>query len=79
MLEHEQQAERWVTRKEATAILSRNAGRPIDYTYIGLLAKLGKVAVKALDGRTNLYRLSDVENYVVKRNDEPRKVLANTH
>jgi hypothetical protein len=63
----------WVTRHEATAILSQNAGRPIDYNHIGILAKRGKVATKNIDGRTKLYRYSDIESYVVKHHQQRKQ------
>ena len=63
--------EYWITSKEATTILRRNSGRDdIPDSYIRSLARSGKVASRALDGRTNVYRLSDVENYKVERRDK---------
>src|SRR5437763_14469029 len=63
--------EHWITSKEATAILCRNSGRDdIPDSYIRSLARSGKVASRALDGRTNVYRLSDVEAYKVERRDK---------
>lgn len=65
------QEERWITGKEATAILRNNSRRDdIPDSYIRSLARAGKVDFKELDGRTNLYRASDVESYVVKRRDQ---------
>src|SRR5947209_20570938 len=61
----------WVTSREATAILKRNSGRDdIPDSYIRSLARSGKVASRALDGRTNVYRLSDVQAYKVERRDK---------
>jgi hypothetical protein len=62
--------ERWVTGKEATAILARNAGRPIPDSYIRSLARAGRVESRPIDGRTNLYRASQVESYVVQKRDQ---------
>jgi hypothetical protein len=59
--------DRWITAKEATDILSANAQRPIPASYIRSLVRDGKVEVKPIDGRTNLYKASDVESYIVKR------------
>lgn len=62
------QAERWVTGKEALEILKANSGRDdIPESYVRTLARDGKVAVMELDKRTNLYRFSDLEGYVVRR------------
>ena len=58
--------ERWIGAQEATRILSEKAGRSIDRSYIGSLVRAGKVEVRSVDGRTNEYKASDVENYVVK-------------
>lgn len=65
--------ERWITAQEATRILSQKAGRAIDRTYIGSLVRAGKVEVRHIDGRTNEYKASDVENYVVKPRGKPKK------
>ena len=65
------QEEQWITAREATAILRTNSGRDdIPDSYIRSLVRSGKVEVKELDGRTNLYRHSDVTNYVVERRDK---------
>jgi hypothetical protein len=58
--------ERWITVQEATRILSEKAGRPISQSYVRSLVRLGKVEARERDGRTNEYKASDVENYVVK-------------
>jgi hypothetical protein len=69
--------DRWVTGKEATAILNRNSGREdIPDSYIRSLARAGKVGMKqaragnSVDGRTNLYRANDLEGYRVERRDQ---------
>lgn len=71
MARTKKQEEVWITAKEAMAILRRNSGRDdIDPTYIRTLARAGKVQTKELDGRTNGYLLSDIENYRVQRRDQ---------
>ncbi len=71
MPRRKEQEERWITGKEATDILRKNSGRDdIPDSYIRSLARSGKVATKELDGRTNGYRLQDVEHYVVGRRDK---------
>ena len=71
MARKQAQEAQWITAKEATAILSRNAKRPIPPTYIRSLVRAGKVAAIShhFDDRTNGYLLSDVESYVVKKRD----------
>ncbi|GAC1349727.1 MAG: hypothetical protein NVSMB27_25550 [Ktedonobacteraceae bacterium] len=61
---------RWITAKEATAILKKNSGRDdIPNSYIRSLARSGKVETKKFDDRTNLYNFRDVEGYIVERRD----------
>jgi hypothetical protein len=63
--------EEWLTAREATALLKKNSGRQdIPDTYIRSLARLGKIASKPLDGRTNGYLKSDVEAYRVGRRNQ---------
>jgi hypothetical protein len=63
--------ERWITAKEATALLKKNSGRDdIPNSYIRSLARSGKVETKPFDDRTNLYKFSDVEGYIVERRDK---------
>ena len=69
MAKRKLQEERWVDVREATEILSQKAGRIIPQSYVRSLVRLGKVEAKQRDGRTNEYRASDLENYVVR----PRK------
>lgn len=57
----------WLTIREATAIVSRNNGRPIHPSYIRLRANQGKIRRKKYDGMTNLYHRDDVEQLVVKK------------
>jgi hypothetical protein len=68
--------ERWVSAREATRILEEKAGRPIARNYIGILVKLGKVEARPVDGRTNEYRASDLENYVIKPRSKPKEEKA---
>jgi hypothetical protein len=58
-------AKQWGTMKEATAILSENAGRAIDSTYIRSLVRLRRVRARPFDGRTNEYHLGDCRAYHV--------------
>ncbi len=81
MPKQKQVAERWITAREATAILRKNSGRQdIPDSYIRSLARSGKVetrhadANQGLDGRTNLYRASDVESYEVKQRSKSKQV-----
>ncbi len=68
------QEERWLTAREATALLRTNSGRDdISESYIRSLVRSGKVTVKELDGRTKLYRHSDVESYKVERRDQGKR------
>ena len=64
------QREEWITAREATEILTRNAGRVVDGDYIRSLVRSGHVKSKALDLRTRLYLKSDVEQYVVRPRDQ---------
>ena len=70
------QEERWITAREATDILNANSGRTgndtIKVSYVRTLEAKGKVQKKekGLDGRTALYRYSDVANYVVAKRDK---------
>lgn len=69
--------ERWVSVQEATRILSEKAGRPISQSYVRSLVRIGKVECRPFDGRTNEYRASDLENYVVKQRKKPTKTIEN--
>lgn len=59
--------DRWGDVNQATAILSRKAGRIIDISYVRSLVRQGKIESRAKDGRTNEYNLTQCENYTVKR------------
>jgi hypothetical protein len=63
--------ERWVSVQEATRILSEKAGRPISQSYVRSLVRIGKIESRPFDGRTNEYRASDLENYVVQQRKKP--------
>jgi hypothetical protein len=65
--------ERWYTAREAVAKLAENAKRPIPASYIRALAKANKVETKPLDGRTVLYRASDVDGYTVQKRGAGKK------
>lgn len=66
-----EEEERWITGKEATELLRKNSGRAdISDTYIRSLARAGKVATKPLDGRTNVYKYSDIASYRVEHRDK---------
>ena len=56
----------WISGKEATAIISKNSGREIKSEYLRLIARQGKIRMRAVDGRTNEYYLPDVESCVVR-------------
>ena len=56
----------WVSGQEAAEIISKKSGHPIKQNYVRLLAIQGKIAQRARDGRTNEYRLSDVETIKVR-------------
>lgn len=49
----------WGTAREATAVLSEAAGRPVNEDYIRSLVRLGKVRMRPKDARTNEYNLND--------------------
>jgi hypothetical protein len=60
--------EQWISGREAMVILKRNSGREdIADSYLRLLARQGKIESRPIDGRTNEYKLSDVEAYRVER------------
>lgn len=56
----------WISGNEATAILSKNSGRDITSAYLRLIARQGKIRMRAVDGRTNEYYRTDVEGYKVR-------------
>ncbi len=55
----------WYTAAEATAALSRNAGRPIDKNYPRTLARYNRVRTMELGTRGRLYLKADIDGYVV--------------
>lgn len=59
--------EEWITSKEAAALLTENSGHEVKQAYVRFLAiRSGKIAYRAIDGRTNEYLKSDVEAYRVR-------------
>lgn len=57
----------WVELKEAAIIVSQNSGREISPDYVKLMARKGRIQLKAKDGRQNYYLKRDVEQIVVKQ------------
>ena len=52
----------------ATAdILTANSGHQVSDTYVRLLGGEGKLETLRIDGRTRLYKRSDVESYIVRQ------------
>ena len=68
----------WISGTEATAILSRNSGRPIVSAYMRLLARKQKIRFRAVNGRTNEYYRPDLERRVVKAHRPEEKQHVNT-
>ncbi len=56
----------WVSGQKAAEIISKKSGHTIKQNYVRLLAINGKIAQRQRDGRTNEYRLSDVETIKVR-------------
>jgi hypothetical protein len=59
-------SDEWISGNEATDILSKNSGREITSAYLRLIARQGKIRMRAVDGRTNEYYRPDVEGYKVR-------------
>ena len=57
----------WITSAEAAKIMTENSGHTVQPLYVRQLALAGKIRVKAIDKRTNLYSRNDVSRYVVKQ------------
>lgn len=64
--------DRWISAQEAAEILTGNTDHEISADYVRMLAKGGKIAVRAKDGRTNEYNLADVKAYRVRPQHTPR-------
>lgn len=64
----EKQAERWITGKEAAAILSKGRARQVSTDYVRLLGVKNLIAMRDRDGRTKEYLESDVRSYKVREN-----------
>jgi hypothetical protein len=62
----------WGDVNEATAILSENAGREIDASYVRSLVRAGKVEARQKDGRTNEYNLEQIRKIVVRTREGQR-------
>lgn len=60
--------EPWISANDAAEIISKNSGKPVHPDYVRLLARQHpkKLASKPLDGRTNVYLRSDVEQIKVR-------------
>lgn len=58
----------WITAKEAAEILSKNSGRTITDQYVRDYARKKRIRYRPIDGRTNEYLKSDVENLHIKKN-----------
>src|SRR5215475_6049832 len=71
-------SEPWISANEAAEIISKNSGRTIHPDYVRLLARQNpqKLASKPLDGRTNVYLRSDVEQITVKAKRMHTEVVA---
>lgn len=70
-------SKKWVTSKEAAAILSEQSGHIISDAYVRRLGNTQKLTTSAIDGRTKLYLRSDVERYIVKKrgNGDVRRAI----
>jgi hypothetical protein len=64
--------DRWLTDKEAAAILTRNTDHEVSVAYVRMLARMNKIEYRPRDGRTNEYRLASVEAYHVRPQGTPR-------
>jgi len=63
----------WITSTEAARIMTENSGHEVRPLYVRQLALAGKIRVKAIDKRTNLYLKRDVAGYVVQAKRKPTK------
>ena len=64
--------DRWIPAEEAVKILSENTDHEVSQDYLRTLVRLGKIASRALDGRTNVYSQKDVVAYHVRPQGTPR-------
>jgi hypothetical protein len=60
------QQEEWINSKVAAGILTKASGHTVSDAYVRRLGNSNKLTTKAIDGRTKLFLLSDVEGYTVK-------------
>lgn len=58
--------EEWINGETAAALLTKQSGHPVSPDYVRRLGNTGKLTTKAIDKRTKVYLLADVENYTVK-------------
>jgi hypothetical protein len=58
--------EEWINSKQAADILTKTSGHTVSDAYVRRLGNSNKLTTKAVDGRTKLFLLSDVETYIVK-------------
>jgi hypothetical protein len=61
------QPEEWINGEDAAALLSKQSGHTVSSDYVRRLGNTGKLTTKAIDLRTKVYLLTDVENYTVKQ------------
>lgn len=64
--------DRWISAQEAAEILTRHTDHEVSADYVRMLSRNGKIGFKAIDGRTNMYNLADVDNYRVRPKSTPR-------
>ncbi len=62
----------WIGIHEAKRILSENSGHEVSDAYVRILGYKGRIRIKEMDGRTNLYNRKDVEAYRVRLKHAPR-------
>lgn len=58
--------DRWISAQQAAAILTSHTDHEVSIDYVRMLARINKIAFRAKDGRTNEYRLADVDRYRVR-------------
>ena len=63
---------KWVTTKEAAAILTERRGHSVSEDYVRRLGNTGRLRTEQLDERTKLYWRSDVEKYTVRKRGDGR-------
>jgi hypothetical protein len=63
---------KWVTTKEAAAILTERSGHTVSEDYVRRLGNTGRLRTEQIDERTKLYWRSDVEKYTVRKRGDGR-------